>query len=58
VNHRHTHRLTVLVHVPPNKALQLPGDSAFQSTRGKVWHRNLGASAHPVSAPAAESPVR
>ena len=32
--------------MPPNKALQLPGHSALQSTFGSVWHTKLGASGH------------
>ena len=38
----------------PNKALQLTGHRALQSTSGTVWHRIPGASSLPASGPAAE----
>ena len=44
--------------LPPNKALQLTGYRAFQSTLGIFWHRTSGASSFPVTGPAAERPVR
>jgi hypothetical protein len=33
--------------MPPNKALQLPSHSAFQSTSDRLWHCNPGASGEP-----------
>jgi hypothetical protein len=32
---------------PPNKALQLPSHSAFQSAADRAWRRNMGASLEP-----------